>query len=232
MNAVTRMPSASVNRSCAPGCGRSLRRISRVPAGHADMSRRSVASATHAVADLTVRLDRRVPGLTAVEGVGRVWHPGVDRVAQREPDPMGSAGCGERVGGPSGVGPHQRLRRPGIPTRTPARRQRRQRLLEDRDVIGRGVAARVAGPQQPGQRLAPGDLRTIRKRQQRVMAERLLPGRRRVLLVVGVVDGQCGVDVDMQPPAGAWGPPRRPTPPPWPPRGQRAPAARWIASIR
>ena len=42
-NPVTRCPSASVNRSCAPGCGRSLCRISRVPAGHFDRSMRSVA---------------------------------------------------------------------------------------------------------------------------------------------------------------------------------------------
>ena len=48
MNPVTRCPSESVNRSCAPGWGRSLRRISRVPSGHADRSTRSVASATHA----------------------------------------------------------------------------------------------------------------------------------------------------------------------------------------
>ena len=47
-NPVTRCPSASVNRSCAPGCGRSLRRISRVPAGQADRSTSPVASATQA----------------------------------------------------------------------------------------------------------------------------------------------------------------------------------------
>jgi len=35
MNAVNRSPSASVNRSCAPGCGRSLRTMTRIPAGHA-----------------------------------------------------------------------------------------------------------------------------------------------------------------------------------------------------
>ena len=48
MNAVTRSPSESVNRSCAPGCGRSLRRINRVPAGQLLRSTRSVASATQA----------------------------------------------------------------------------------------------------------------------------------------------------------------------------------------
>jgi hypothetical protein len=36
------------------------------------------------------------------------------------------------------------------------------------------------------------------------MAEGFLPGRRRVLLVIGMVDSQRGVDVDVQPPAGCW----------------------------
>jgi hypothetical protein len=35
-------------RSCAPGCGRSLRTITRIPAGHPDMSSRPASSATHA----------------------------------------------------------------------------------------------------------------------------------------------------------------------------------------
>jgi hypothetical protein len=47
-NAVTRSPSESVNRSCAPGCGRSLRRSNRVPVGQLLRSTRSVASATQA----------------------------------------------------------------------------------------------------------------------------------------------------------------------------------------
>src|SRR5271166_7161976 len=47
-NPVMRCPSESVNVSCAPGCGRSLRRINRVPAGHFDKSTSSVASATQA----------------------------------------------------------------------------------------------------------------------------------------------------------------------------------------
>ena len=40
--------STSVNVSCAPGCGRSLRRISRDPSGQDDRSIMPVASATHA----------------------------------------------------------------------------------------------------------------------------------------------------------------------------------------
>ena len=34
-----RCPSESVNRNCAPGCGRSLRTITRMPVGHPDWVR-------------------------------------------------------------------------------------------------------------------------------------------------------------------------------------------------
>jgi hypothetical protein len=45
---VIRMPSASVMRSCALRCGRSLRRINWAHAGHANRSTRAATSATHA----------------------------------------------------------------------------------------------------------------------------------------------------------------------------------------
>ncbi|VBA62300.1 hypothetical protein LAUMK41_05691 [Mycobacterium attenuatum] len=69
-------------------------------------------------------------------------------------------------------------------------------------MVGRGVAARVALAQQPGQRLPTGDLWTVQKRQQRMVPERLFPGRSRILLVVGVVDDQRGVNIDVQPVTG------------------------------
>jgi hypothetical protein len=47
--AVTRLPSMSVIRSCAPGWGRSLRAITRIPFGHEDRSSRPVSSATQAL---------------------------------------------------------------------------------------------------------------------------------------------------------------------------------------
>jgi hypothetical protein len=47
-NAVKRCPSASVNRSCAPGCGRPRRTITRDHAGHLSRSSRPVSSATQA----------------------------------------------------------------------------------------------------------------------------------------------------------------------------------------
>ncbi len=52
---VIRIPSWSVMRSCAPGWGRSLRRISRVPAGQADRSTSSVSSATQAPSRSSIR---------------------------------------------------------------------------------------------------------------------------------------------------------------------------------
>jgi hypothetical protein len=45
---VTRCPSMSVRRSCAPGWGRSLRAMTRKPGGQPDRSSRPVSSATQA----------------------------------------------------------------------------------------------------------------------------------------------------------------------------------------
>src|SRR5262249_6577448 len=46
--AVNRCPSMSVNRSRAPGCGRSFRTMTRIPAGQPPVSSRPVMPATHA----------------------------------------------------------------------------------------------------------------------------------------------------------------------------------------
>jgi hypothetical protein len=199
MNAVIGIPSASVNRQLRagmralltqnqPGSGR--------PCGHVDQ----VGGLGHPgpVADLTGGVDRRVPGVAAVEGVDGVLHAMIDRVTEGESDLVLAAGLGEGVGGPGRVRPHHNLGRLGIVrAAAPIRRQRRRRLFQDGDVVGRSVAAGVACPQQSGQRLTAGDLGTILKRQQRVMPEGFLPGRGRVLLVVGVVDRQRGIDIDV-----------------------------------
>jgi hypothetical protein len=66
-------------------------------------------------------------------------------------------------------------------------------------VVSGSVGARVARAQQPGQPLPTGDPGAIQQRQQRVMTERLLPRRRRLLLAVGMVDGDGGIDIDVQP---------------------------------
>jgi hypothetical protein len=62
---------------------------------------------------------------------------------------------------------------------------------------GGGVGAGVTGAQQPGQGFPAGDLRAIQKRQQRVVTIGFLPGRGSAGLVVGVIDDQGGVDVDV-----------------------------------
>ncbi len=80
-------------------------------------------------------------------------------------------------------------------------------------MITGGVGAGVTGAQQPGQSFPAGDLGAVQKRQQRVQAERFLPGRGRAVLVVGVIDDQGGIDVDVQPViaggCGSGGPGRR-----------------------
>ena len=68
-------------------------------------------------------------------------------------------------------------------------------------MVSGSVAAGVPRSQQPSQRFAAGDLRSVQEHQQRVMPEGLLPGRRCVLLVIGVIDGDGGIDVQMQPAA-------------------------------
>ncbi len=115
------------------------------------------------------------------------------------------------MGGAGGIRPHQNLL-PGriIRVRTVRRRQLFQRLLQHGDVVGCGITPRVAGSQQPGQCFTTGDLGAVEEHQQRVMAPGLLPCRGRVLLVVGMVDGDGGIDVEVQPPAGRRGRPGRP----------------------
>ena len=79
------------------------------------------------------------------------------------------------------------------------RRQRLQRPLQHDDVVGGGIGAGVARAQQPGQRFAAGDLGAVQEHQQRVVTPRLLPGRGRLLLIVGVIDGEGGIDIQVQP---------------------------------
>ena len=85
------------------------------------------------------------------------------------------------------------------------------------------MSAAVVGPTLPGRSTASGfttgRLGAVQKHQQRVMAERLLPGRGRVLLVVGVIDGDGGIDIEVQPLPGAGGH-RQPTCGPWLERGR------------
>ena len=104
------------------------------------------------------------------------------------------------MGGAGGVRADQDLWRARvIRARAVLRWQRIKCLAQHGDVIGGGVTAGVARPQQPGQGLPGGDVGAIQKHQQRVKAEGVLPGRGRVLLVVGMIDGDGGIDIDVQP---------------------------------
>ena len=102
-NPVIRRPSASVIRSCAPGWGRSLRRINRVPGGQDDMSTHPVASATQgAVAELDLHavLNAGFAGLLR-RGPRRRWQHGegggdvevTQRRPHRELDPRAGRGA-------------------------------------------------------------------------------------------------------------------------------------------
>lgn len=68
-----------------------------------------------------------------------------------------------------------------------------ERGVEHGDVVLSGVGRGVAGPQQAGQGLAG----VVEEAQQRVVAEAVFVGRRRVLLL-GVAGDQGGVDVQDQ----------------------------------
>jgi len=121
------------------------------------------------------------------------------------------------VGSPGGVAAHQHRRLIGvvwlIGVGPVARRQGRQRLSQDGDVVCGGVGAGTTGAQQSREGFSAGDLGTVHKGQQRMVTVGFLPGRRCLLLVIGVVDDQGGVDVDVQPATpcggGSGGPGRR-----------------------
>ncbi len=180
-----------------------------------------------------VGVDRRIPAIGDVEGVHRVLDARIDGVAEGKPHPRCAAGVGEVVGGPGGIAAHQHLRSVGIVVAarvgSPWCGQRRQRLVQDDDVVTGGVGAGAAGAQQPGQGFPTGDFRAVQKRQQRMVPEGLLPGRGRFLLVVGVVDHQRGVDVDVQPAtrcgSSSGGPGRRAG------RGPRGPHPRQVRGV-
>ncbi len=167
------------------------------------------------VTDLSIGVDGGVPAFGEVEGVHGVPDPGVDGKPEGESDPTIAARLGEAMGGPGRVAAHHHRRsavRAGL--RAPIGGQRGQRLLEDADVVCGGVGAGIALAQQSGQGFPAADLWAVQKRQQRMVAEGLLPRRGGVLLVVGMVDDQRGIDVDVERSAtgggGSGGPGRRP----------------------
>ena len=212
------MPSTSVKESCAPGWGRSLRRISRDPAGQESRSIMPWPRHPGAVSQLVIGLDGRRPTAVGDEGRGCL---GSDdrRGTRRRARPPGHARlrtCWSHQPNPSGPAP---AARPGH--RAGAGRTRAATPAPSPGPVMRScavfdpAAARPAPPR--------GDLRTVQEAQQRMEPEGSLPGRRGVLLLP-VRDRDRGVEVQpqllTQVRSGAHGP--RPLPAPQPgPRGPR-----------
>ena len=185
MNAVWRKPwIVSKKLSWAPGCGRSLRTITREPSGQRRRSISFDTSATKApVAARAVLLDRRAPA-GGMERDDRLAHLGGDREAEAEGDAQLPTGPGEAVGRPGRVGPNDiggraLLARAG----TGVLGQGVDRPAQHDLVVGRRVRAGVTRPKDGRQRLAGGDLGTVEEAGERVEAVGALPGRGRQLLV-------------------------------------------------
>ena len=152
-----------------------------------------------------------------------VGHGEPGRVGQ-PPSRLGQPGQ-ELMGAAAGVGADQHLA-PQV------RRQLGQRQPRRLDVVGGGVRPGVPGPQHDGQRLAGPAGAVVGERGQRVEPERLLPGRRGLLLL-RVRGHDRGVDVHRDQPAVRArarcrrpAPRPAPAPPPARPGSPSAPAAR------
>jgi hypothetical protein len=78
--------------------------------------------------------------------------------------------------------------------------QRRQGLIEHRDVVRRGVRPGVTRTQQASQSLTTGNLRTIQERQQRVETVGPFPRLGRVLLLLRMRNRDRRVEIDLQQP--------------------------------
>ena len=147
-----RWPSWSVKDSCAPGCGRSRRTITR-------RARRASAVRSSAVGDLgdpgalarsaPSWRDRRPPrALGQLEDRAR----GPSRSGQSR---SGSGCCASRSSSVNScVAPAQSVRTTISAARDDLARELLERQLDDLDVVGGGVGAGVARPQHAGQRLA------------------------------------------------------------------------------
>ena len=157
---VNRCPSRSVNRSCAPGCGRSLRTMTRIPAGQAARSSMPVMSATHApVLTCAAAVVGGRPGLRrdGQDGVGDVLGDGeADRVVQ-PPVPAVSQSRNSCVPPPESarISTWRRRCRGSCASAEPGRL----------DMVRGGVRPGVPRPQHDGQRLpAPVRRRGRRRR--------------------------------------------------------------------
>jgi hypothetical protein len=109
---------------------------------------------------LAIGVDRGPPGGLA-DGQHRGADPLVSRQADREPHATLAQVVNQRVGGAAGVGPHHdRLGAGG-------RWELGEREVDQLDVVGGGVGAGIARPQDPRQGLA-GAILAVQEGQQRV----------------------------------------------------------------
>ena len=188
---VKRCPSRSVKRSCAPGCGRSLRTMTRIPLGQEVRFSRPVISATQAPGrDLAVGVVGGCP-----RAGGQAQDRGADVVGDGEADgvlqpPARTGQPGEElVGAAAGVGADQDLAASGLRAVGPGpagwRRCGRRRCWSRRCLPAACMAS--GSPAAVGAVVGEGG--------HGVEAEGLLPGRGGVFLV-GVGDDDGGVQVD------------------------------------
>ena len=179
---------------------RQHRRISRVPVGQPLRSTRSVASATQAPSRMapSASIAGHQPSLSLSVSTAACTRASTGRPKENPTPALRHAaakvwGRRRNHSAPESVAPRDRAGPDG------RGRQRLQRPPQHGDVVGGGVGAGVARSQQPGQRFPAGDLGAVQKHQQRVMAPGLLPGRGRFLLAMGVIDGDGGIDIQVQP---------------------------------
>ncbi len=130
-------------RSCAPGWGRSLPRMTRIPSGHDARFSRPVASATNAPDRIWgVAVVGRLPQFSLVEH-GQLVCEGV---GQGKPDrvlhPLPGQPRQELMRAASAVGADQH--RSARPAAGLVSGELRERRLEHGDVVGGGVRARVS----------------------------------------------------------------------------------------
>ena len=129
-----------------------------------------------------------------VEGVHGVPDAGVDGESEGEPDPAIAAGLGELMGGPA-VSERTTTIGPFAVSGSGRHAAGSEANAWSRTVMWSAAVFDPAFPalSSPAKGLTAGDLGAVQKRQQRVMAEGLLPRRRRLGFVVGMVDDQGGV---------------------------------------
>ena len=156
-----------------------------------------------ALAEVAVGLDRGMPAHVG-DDINDALDPRIYGESEGEPDTPLHTRCGERMGRARRIGAGQNTRTgPGLDRGVEQRAgvfwQRRDRQVQDGDVVRGGVRPSVPGTKQAGKCFASGEVGAVQEAQQRVESEGAFPSRGRVLLLA-VRDGDRGVEVQTQPP--------------------------------